>query len=223
MSEKKITNENVTNKDVLEFYADKGTGKLIKKCPTPEIDDDYDNYAALADTFIFPDKNIKEKNRKNQEENKEFYEWLKEQEKQNFSETLSLAKVTEKDESFKDFILNPVLEDPLIEKWHLYVSWYALKEYREKKKTPENKERLNNLFIEGKATNSIGILKSNIACHRLLLWMYEASEPDMESELYKKAEDAVCNGSLTGLISFFKEEIEKKIKKWKESRTEQDN
>lgn len=213
----------ITNKDVLEFYADKGTGELIKKCRRPTGD-----YAGLANTFI---------SKGTEGENGDicFYNWLKEQEKQNFSKTLSLAKVAEKDESFKDFILNPVLEDPLIEKWHLYVSWYALEEYwggkkleevpwnNKNKKKSVKKQWLIDTINEPATTDASGILKSSVSCCRLLLWMYEASEPDMESELYKKAEDAVCNGSLTGLISFFKEEIEKKIKKWKESCTEQDN
>lgn len=216
MSEKKITNEDVTNKDVLEFYADKGedgcrlTEKYIEKHPTDKKYIRSNPYVRLIKVF---------KNEEGTEEDKEFYEWLK---NQDISKMRSLSKVADS-KLFTDFIWNPECNDPLREKWHLYIAFYAFEEYLDdlsSKDLNEGQPLTENSFMPGSAEI---LNRQRNHSHSLWLWMYEASEPDMESELYKKAEDAVCNGSLMGLISFFKEEIEKKIKKWKESRTEQDN
>ena len=170
----------IKNKDVLEFYADKGAGELIKKCRLQPSGD----YEKLAKTFNLPDKEVKEEDTEDEKENKKFYNWLKEQEKQNFSKTLSLAKVTEKDESLKDFIFKPDLNNPLIEKWHLYVSFYAFEEFwaippaNNKKKN----RHLTKESLPADATGPAGALGCYNRCRGLLLWMYEASLSDSDKE-----------------------------------------
>ena len=215
-----ITNEEITNKDVLEFFADKGTGELIKECRPQGA------YKKLAKTFMSISNEEEEK-----KEDKEFYEWLKEQEKQNFSKTLSLAKVAAKDESFKDFILNPDSDNPLIEKWHLYVSWYALEEYwGEKeieevswKKTSVKEQWLTDKIDEPATTDDSGILKK-VSCRRLLLWMYEASlsdedkkhKADIEEKLKREKElKEELNQLREGLIKDMKDKIAENIAKYK--------
>lgn len=147
----------VTNEDVLRFYADKGeegcelTKKYMSK-KTIEITGN-DDYTAVFYTFQTEGKKA----------NKDFYDWLK---NQDLSKTISLREVHEKDKSFDDFILNPKMESVLINKWHLYVSYYAFNE-------------------SNKKLNLKTYSCSRFKCEELLLWMYEASNPDKNSETYK--------------------------------------
>lgn len=153
--------DEITNRYVLNFFADKEVkkdGLTYKYGGSPT-----GPYAELADAFLF-------------------YRWL---EKQDFSKMNTLSEATTKDQSFKEFILKPDLDSSYMEKWHLYVSWYALKEYWQ---TKDNQAGCNSDEDTRSATGISGILKGQIRCFRLLLWMYEASKPDVKSEKYKEIE-----------------------------------
>lgn len=178
----------VTNEDVLRFYAGKGeegcelTKKYMSKKPI-EITGK-DDYTAVFYAFQTEGK----------KGNKDFYDWLK---NQDLSKTLSLREVHEKDKSFDDFILKPKTESVLINKWHLYVSYYALNEFNKK-------------------LNLKTYSCSGFKCEELLLWMYEASNPDKNSETYKEIKKRVNkNEDFSDLIIFLKCQIKETIEKWK--------
>lgn len=215
----------VTNEDVLWFYADKGEEgcELTEKYISRNIlDEEYrvrkcyrssNAYVKLAETF-------QKGGEEGEEEDRSFYQWLM---KQNYSEMLSLSALMKRDKSFETFIKQPAFikrkDNPtvLIEKWHLYISWYALEEYwyKKKEKNVENQWFKKDKYSANAKEDASGIL-NKARCHSLLLWMYETSKPDKESDIYIEIKNRVSNEiGLKDLEGKLKNEIIENIWKWK--------
>ena len=173
----------VTNEDVLRFYADKFadeehcpmTAKYLSKLKS-NGESLHGPYAGMAKRFKmgFAEKEGKDK---------EFYDWLKENE---------ISSIR----SFSFFQPDVFLEhtedyyDVALQKWHLYVSWYA---YCESGKLPDKKldnEQLN----ESASSKPNGILNDTIICRELLLWMCEAAGSKKTKELYNALIDYETKG-----------------------------
>ena len=151
----------VTNEDVLRFYADKFadeehcpiTAKYLSKLEEEERKNGkelrgyslHGDYVSLVNTFK---KGFIEKEYKNKTKDEKFYDWLKIREIVSFS--FCLPDV---------FLEHTDYYDVALQKWHLYVSWYA---YLESGIMGEG------LCLEKKMTT--------FKCEELLLWMCEAAD-----------------------------------------------
>lgn len=164
----------VTNEDVLRFYADKFadeehcpiTAKYLSKLKEEERkkgkelsgDSLHGSYVETINTFK---KGFVEKEYKNKTKDEKFYDWLKIREIVSFS--FFLPDV---------FLEHTDYYDVALQKWHLYVSWYAYLESGIVGKGLCLKEEMNQL-----------------KCSELLLWMCEAADSPQKEELYIKLID----------------------------------
>ena len=148
----------VTNKDVLEFLAKKDKSedypRTAEYMSNLELTGN-DNYIGLVKTFC-------SNGMYGDEGDKKFYCWLDKEKKLKYNGIESLSVLVEKDPDFVDtYVLlddkkiEDVLKDPLLQKWHLFVSWAAYKEFKGK----------SDIFNR----------PLNFRCRELLLWMCEAS------------------------------------------------
>ena len=103
---------------------------------------------------------------------------------------------------FKEFSIEDLVA---LEKWHLFVSWYALEEFYawddKKVKVNESKWLTQEKYNKERANKAeVGILNFRITCEELLLWMYEAaSKVDKEEKkkldiLYEKIKSKTIEG-----------------------------
>ncbi len=169
-------NIEVTNEDVLRFYADKFadekhcpiTAKYLSKLKS-NGESLHGDYVKTVNTF----KKGVEKEKDNLKEDEQFYEWLK--------NTLI---------SFSFFLPDVFLGhtdyyDVALQKWHLYVCWY---EYRQS--GIRSGKKLDNDQLKVSASSKPnGIFQSSITCSELLLWMCEAAGSTQTERLYKKLID----------------------------------
>ncbi len=186
----------ITNRQVLEFYADKpadkehcpvtakylcklkeehekGDGKGKKREPGVSLG----KYGTLAKTF-----KACSKNRENIGDTQDelFYRWLENHQSVALSYPLNLDV----------FLCNTNYYDVALQKWHLYVSWYAYLE----------SEILGKSFaLEDRATN--------FNCRELLLWMCEAATSAEVAEKYYENMD--CPGWISKIHKEIREAIEK--------------
>ena len=153
----------VTNEDVLRFYADKFADE--EHCPITakylfKLEENGDslhgNYKKTVDTFK---KEFTEKEYKDKTDDEKFYDWLK------------MRKIV----SFSFFFPDVFLEhtdyyDVALQKWHLYVSYYA---YRE-----------SGILGEGLCLTK---KMPTFRCPELLLWMCEAAGSAKAKDYCEKA------------------------------------
>ena len=177
-----VTKIEVTNKDVLQFYADKFadeehcpiTAKYLSKLKAEESKKkkgeklkgeslhDARGYVQTINTF--------KKVETTDEKDEEFYEWLQNREIVSFS--FFLPDV---------FLKHTDYYDVALQKWHLYVCWYA---YRES--GIRSRKKLDNEQLDVSAEKPNGILQYMIKCRELFLWMCEAAGSMQTDSLYEK-------------------------------------
>lgn len=152
-------NIEVTNEDVLRFYADKFadekhcpiTAKYLSKLKS-NGESLHGGYEKTVNTF----KKGVEKEKDNLTKDEQFYEWLKTRKIVSFS--FCLPDV---------FLEHTNYYDVALQKWHLYVCWYAYL---------ESGIIGNGLCLKG---------KPQFKCSELLLWMCEAAGSTQTKRLYK--------------------------------------
>lgn len=148
----------VTNEDVLRFYADKFadeehcpiTAKYLSKLEEEERKKGKELSGDSLHGSYVETINVFKKMETKDEKDEEFYEWLKEREIVSFS--FFLPDV---------FLEHTDYYDVALQKWHLYISYYARKEF------------------EGKPPYF------QFKCSELLLWMCEAAGSTQTERLYE--------------------------------------
>lgn len=179
----------ITNKDIIEFYSKKDD----KECKfTHEFEKNHlqkgDGYIDTAKVFV---------GEKDDEEEKKFFQWLSE----NKGEIFAL-KYLNKD--FDILLKNGVIN----QKWHCLVSWYARKEYM-----GELDEKIYSQKVSDKEASKICILKTQITCPELRLWLVESAKDG------KIITDADVNFFSKAAITYSKNKIANK-KVWNKVWTE---
>lgn len=206
---------NITNGDILRFYADKGekgcelTEKYMSRYPL-ENKKKSNKYVGVVGTF-------QNEGRTGEEDDRCFYKWLI---GQNYSEMLSLsdlAKTKTKEDLMEDFLKCPdmITQSPLIEKWHLYVSFYAFEEFWASEKNPNGRWLTSQSIFDAVDNPKTGIFNQRLNCsHSLWLWLYEASVLNRKSKEYKEVEKWVLNKESID-IKKLRDETIKNILIWK--------
>lgn len=195
---KKEKGMKITNQQVLEFYADKPadeehcpvTAKYLCKLKKEHENENEDDkgkkrepgvslgkYGKLAKTF-----KACSKNRENRGATKDacFYTWLENHQSVALSFLLNLDV----------FLCNTDYYDVALQKWHLYVSWYA--------------------YLESGILGKSFALEDEAAdfrCRELLLWMCEAATSAEVAEKYYENMD--CPGWISKIHKEIREAIEK--------------
>lgn len=195
----------VTNKELLEFYA--GMDDKSKDYP---ITRKYMESHELSGAYIKLANTFKSKGKSGSTENKNFYHWIEE----NHLNPTSLSFLKETDPGFDSLLERTGLKDPLLQKWHLYVSWYALEEYWEREGTHKKSQfTTNELGLDVQESYSGILRKTNpISCRALLLWMCEASDSEQTDKLYSQLEIIeeklnAANKQLSDWLQAIKDEI----------------
>ena len=197
----------VTNEDILRFYADKfadgkhcpKTAEYLSKLKSKDeakLKSDgeslHGNYRIMANRFK---TEFAQKEGEGFYEDKEFYDWLKAKEIRSFY-------------IFPDvFLEHTDYYDVALQKWHLYVAWYAYCESGILSGKKLDKEQL-----KASAENSNGILKCQIICKELLLWMCEAAGSMQTDSLYKKL-IFIEEGKVKVTIQDWAKEVKEEIKR----------
>ncbi len=186
---------NITNRYVLGFYADKGekgcelTKEYLSRHPLKKKRGG-NPYVTLIETFQY------EGRIEDEDGYYRFYQWLM---RQNYSEMLSLsdlAKNKTKESLMEAFLKRPdkFMDSPLIEKWHLYVAFYAYEEFWASEKDPKGRWLTSQSMSDFADNGKTGIFNQNLnKSHSLWLWLYEASVLNKNSEEYKEVAKWVLN------------------------------
>ncbi len=151
----------------LAFFAKKGKGKYTKTKEYLERYGPKGPYYELVKTFWDRDREQALK------EDISFYRWLDEKKKSHFAGLQSLSALMQEDPDFAEtHAMADKLkkDDPLLQKWHLYISWAA---GRESNLFPQKGLNLENSIVQFK-------------CPELLLWMCEAAGVKQIDSFYKR-------------------------------------
>lgn len=198
----------LTKKDVLEFYASKNRHYPITDEFMKTYKQKRNGYIEVANVF---------NNKGNNERDKKFFEWLK---KNNENGTLgdleSLREINrlgllninngtlDLPNKLDVFRINPDGETEPNQKWHFFISYYAYNEFNNK--NPGDR-----------------ILSAHVTCPELWLWTAEAAKDDQEIsyyDIYRLYVAAVDNRNKRWReeIKRITEKIEIVIKRWKKER-----
>ncbi len=190
----------VTNENLLRFYADMGTEETYpitqKYLESHKPSAEPGNYVNLAYAFWGCEQ---VGTKKEAIENKNFYHWLED----NYASMMSLEALKDHKFLFKKMKTT----DPLLQKWHLFVSFYTLEEYWWKsgieqvswKKASVVPQWLTKEKISKDVRESpFSILCGSYGCHELLLWMYEAAVLKTKSHELDDMKNQINNGTLDG-------------------------
>lgn len=194
----------VTNKELLQFYA--GTGKREDYPITRKYMENHTlsgDYIKLAKKFLkHKPEEKKGENIETTDKDEQFYQHLNDHR----GSMMLLKALRDEDPTFDYLLERTGLNDPLLQKWHLYVSFYALEEYWAK--DDAEKARIQDDDVQ----NRFGILRGQTTCRALLLWMCEASGSEQTDKLLKDIEDIeakfeAVNVQLRKWLQTTKEEI----------------